>query len=540
MKDSGGAQGFDPADIDFEEAFPSWSRVDTVDPNAGGLGRIVPGSGPSAGAGGGATGPQTSGVGSIRTFTDPSAGGPMDMFWGSLAPFSIFAAFGITVLVVVFVLWTADVDAASVMGLGSAVFVLCAVLLLPAEYYLVKSRLDRPATRLERELRGELPWRPEDDVILAPLRRSVQTVRDAALVATGSHERDQERIIELSTRIDEHAAAERFAVRVAEGLRGAEDMATFATEVARLVREVWPADHVLLLGRAGNDADFQVLFRDGDEGSIPAAAGGTLPCYRKSALPVPIREALRRGFYAESGLPFSHDAAYPEARSFVALSFDHRTPGAGVLLAVSSALITPTAETLRRAQPFFSVGFSRSQYLREMKEAAIRDALTGAFTYDYFLSMLRHEVARSNRYSRPLTCVIVDIDGLRRINEAHGARAGDQVIVEVTQIVQSIIRSSDVLARISGGQLAMLLPECPGDAGVVVAERVLAAMAEHPFIVQRQVVERVTVSIGVSVHPPHGVTALKLVDAAHRALRQAKDEGRNRVALVDESTPPEE
>jgi diguanylate cyclase (GGDEF)-like protein len=114
------------------------------------------------------------------------------------------------------------------------------------------------------------------------------------------------------------------------------------------------------------------------------------------------------------------------------------------------------------------------------------------------------------------------------------------VISEVTQIVQSIIRSSDVLARISGGQLAMLLPECPGDAGVVVAERVLAAMAEHPFIVQRQVVERVTVSIGVSVHPPHGVTALNLVDAAHRALRQAKAEGRNRVALVDESTPPEE
>ena len=257
---------------------------------------------------------------------------------------------------------------------------------------------------------------------------------------------------------------------------------------------------------------------------------------------MPIKEAIRRGFYAESGLPFSHDPAFPEARSFVALSLDHRGAGAGVLLAVSSALVTPTAETLRRAQPFFSVGFSRSQYLREMKEAAIRDALTGAYTYDHFLSMLRHEVARSNRYSRPLTCVIVDIDGLRRINDAHGARAGDQVIGEVAQVVQSIIRSSDVLARISGGQFAMLLPECPGDAGVVVAERVLAAMAEHPFIVQRQVVERVTVSIGVSVHPPHGVTALKLVDAAHRALRQAKSEGGNRVALIDVARrqPPEE
>lgn len=540
MKDTDRPRDFEPADFDFEEAFPSGHGVDSVDPNAGGLGRIVPAPEPPPGAGGGPSGTPGSGLGSVGPFAGAPAGGPMDMFWGSLAPFSIFATFGITVLVVVFVLWTADVDARSVLGLGAAVFLLGAALLLPAEYYLVKSRLDRPVIRLERELRGELPWRPEGDVILAPLRQSVQTVRDAALEATGSRVRDQERIAELYTRIEAHAAAERFAARVAEGLRGAEAMTTFASEVARLVREVWPADHVLLLGRTGSEADFQVLFRDGADGSTPATPGDAPPRYRKAALPVPIKEAIRRGFYAESGLPFSHDPAFPEARSFVALSLDHRTAGAGVLLAVSSALVTPTAETLRRAQPFFSVGFSRSQYLREMKEAAIRDALTGAYTYDHFLSLLRHEVARSNRYSRPLTCVIVDIDGLRRINEAHGAHAGDQVIGEVAQVVQGIIRSSDVLARISGGQFAMLLPECHGDAGVVVAERVLATMAEHPFIVQRQVVERVTVSIGVSVHPPHGITALKLVDAAHRALRQAKDEGRNRVALIDGSTPAEE
>ena len=68
----------------------------------------------------------------------------MDLFWAGLAPFSVFAAFGITVLVVVFVLWTADVDARSVLGLGAAVFLLGVALLLPAEYYLVKSRLDRP------------------------------------------------------------------------------------------------------------------------------------------------------------------------------------------------------------------------------------------------------------------------------------------------------------------------------------------------------------------------------------------------------------
>lgn len=540
MKDTDRPSGIEPPESDFEEAFPSRFGVDVVDSEAGGLGRFVPGPVPPSGAGAGPSGAPVSDADSLGQFASAPAGGPMDLFWAGLAPFSVFAAFGVTVIVIVFVLWTANVDARSVLGLGAAVFLFAVALLVPVEYYLVKSRLDRPVARLERELRGELSWRPEGDVILAPLRRSIRTVRDAASEATASRARDQERIAELHLRIEEHAAGERFAVRVAEGLRGAEVLSTFASEVARLVREVWPADHVLLLGRAGADADFQILFRDSVDGPIPVTPGDGSPQYRKAALPVPVKEAIRRGFYAESGLPFSQDPAFPEARSFVALSLDHRGAGAGVLFAVSSALVTPTTETLRRAQPFFSVGFSRSQYLRETKEAAIRDALTGAYTYDHFLSMLRHEVARGNRYSRPLTCIVVDIDGLRRINDAHGARAGDQVIGEVTQVVQGIIRSSDVLARVSGGQLAMLLPECQGDAGVVVAERVLAAMAEHPFIVQRQVIERVTVSIGVSVHPPHGVTALKLVDAAHRALRQAKSEGRNRVALMDASTPPEE
>jgi len=541
LKDNDRLWGFVATEDDLEEELSARSGVDIVDSDAGGLGRFVPGPGTSAGSAADSSGAPAGGPAGIAPFTGtPVGGGPMDMFWGSLAPFSTFATFGITVLVVVFVLWTADVDARAVLGLGGAVFLLGIALLLPAEYYLVKNRLDRPVMRLERELRGESPWRPEGDVILASLRRTVQTVRDVALEATTSRTRDQERIAELKARLEEHAVAERFAARVAEGVQSAEILTTFASEVAALVREVWPADHVLLLGRAGSDADFQVLFHDGPDGPRPLTPDDGAPHYRKAALPVPIKEAIRRGFYAESGLPFSHDPAFPEARSFVALSLDHRSAGAGVLLAVSSTLVTPTAETLRRAQPFFSVGFSRSQYLREMKEAAIRDALTGAFTYDHFLSLLRHEVARSSRYSRPLTCVIVDIDGLRRINEAHGARAGDQVIGEVAQVVQGIIRSSDVLARVGGGQMAILLPECPGDAGVVVAERVLAAMAEHPFIVQRQVVERVTVSIGVSVLPPQGATALKLVDAAHRALRQAKAGGRNRIALFDGSTQTEE
>lgn len=466
----------------------------------------------------------------------------MDLFWAGLAPFSVFAAFAISGLAVVFVLMTAQSDAQSVLVLAASMFLLASALLLPAEYYLVKSRLDRPVTRLEHELRGELPWRPEGDVLLASLRRSVRAVRDAALEATGAQSGDRERIIELQTHLDEHALADRFAVRVAETLGAAEAMDVFAAAAAELVREVWPADRVVLLGRVGADADLRVLFRDGPGGSASVVAADGGPLYLKGSLPMPMKEALRRGFYAESGLPFSHDPAFPEARSFVAMGLHHHGAAAGVLLAAAVDPVTSTAETLRRVQPFFSVAFSRSLYLLEMEEAAVKDSLTCAYTYDHFLSMLRHEIARSNRYSHPLVCAVIDIDGLRRVNDAHGARAGDQVIAEVAQIVQGLIRSSDLVARISGGRFALMLPECRPEAGTVVAERVLEAIAEHPFIVRPQVVERVTAGIGVAVHPPHGVTALTLVDAAERALRQAQSAGGNAVSVADPDggTPEEE
>ncbi len=464
----------------------------------------------------------------------------MDFFWGSLAPLSLFAAFGLAVLATGFMIWSTEGSSRTLLALGILVFFAGIILLHPTQYYLVRSRLEHPLTRLEHELRGELPWRPEGDMLLGKLRVAVQVVRDSANDSAEALATEREKVAALQARVDEQVAADRFGARVADVLRATERVDQFAAESARLIREVWPAEHVVLLQRDELSTELQVLYQDldGDPVMLHHSDNGA-PRYRKASLPGPIKEALRRGFFAESGLAGSQDPAFPTGRSFVAIALDHRGPGAGVLLAVSPALVTPTAETLRRAQPLFSIGFSRSLYLREVEEAAVRDALTGTYTYDHFLSLLRHEVARSNRYSRPLACLVVDVDGLRRINESHGARTGDRVIAEVAQVVQAAIRSSDMLARISGGRLALLLPETVEEASKVVAERVITKVQEHPFIVQRSVVERVTVSVGIALHPPHGVTALTLVDAAHVALSEAKEAGRNCYSLLEAPARPE-
>lgn len=460
-------------------------------------------------------------------------GGPRDFFWASLAPLSVFAAFSLSVLTLVFATWTTTVEFRELLILGFSVFALSVGLLLPAQYYVVTTRLERPLRRLERELLGETPWRPEGDILFAPLRRAAEHVRQSALAARSGLAREESRVRDLQERVAMQVASERFIARAADGLRSSENASQFALDSAQLVCEVWPAEDVVLLARDADEGELEVLFHIANGELAPVAAPDQSGRrYRRASLPVPLKEAQRRGFFEESGLPFSHDPTFPEARSFVAMALDHRGSATGFLLATTKSLLMPTAEPLRRAQPLFSMAYSRVMYLREMEDAAIRDALTGLYTYDHFLGVMRQEVARSNRYARPVACLMLDVDNLRRINSTYGPGAGDQAIAEVAQLTRGALRSSDTLARLSGGRLAALLPEAGMDACLAVAERVLSTIEEHAFILRRGVVDRVTVTLGLAAHPPFGVTAMALVDAAHVALLEAKASGPNRYAVA--------
>ncbi|MHB9149933.1 MAG: GGDEF domain-containing protein [Thermoleophilia bacterium] len=461
------------------------------------------------------------------------ARGAMDFYWTSLAPFTLLVIFGLSILLFVVVFYRFDAGLSDLLVPSGLVLAVGLLVLLPLEYHLVRVRILRPIERLESELLGRLPWRPDQDTLLASLRHSVVEIR----LALRSMDRDlrlqRERGDDLQARLNERAAADAFADRVAEALRGAESVKQFADEAARLIGSVWPVEDFLLLYREEGQSELSVLVWEhaGAPVELGLAPGG-LPRYPRASLPVPVKEALRRGFYSEAGLPFSQDPAFPEARSFLAMALEHRGGDAGVMLALTSRTDPPSAEPLRRSRPLFSVGFGRAMYLRELGEAEIRDALTGAFTYDHFLTVVRHEIARANRYSRSVACVTIDVDNLRRVNSEHGSAVGDRVIMEVAQVAAGAIRSCDTLARVAGARLSLLLPETDLAASEVVAERVRSRVEEHPFIVASGQVERVTVSLGIAVHPPFGVTAISLVDAAERALADAKRGGRNRVTVA--------
>jgi diguanylate cyclase (GGDEF)-like protein len=464
-------------------------------------------------------------------------GGPRDFFWGSLAPLSVFSAFGLTMLTLVFVVWTADVTTEQILILAVILFATSLGFLLPAELYIVATRLERPLRRLEVELTGGAPWRPEGDVLFAPVRRAAEQVRDSAREARDALAWEQQRVRNLQDRLEGRGASGEFAVHAASVLRPVGGVEQFALVSAHLFGEVWPAENVLLLVQDVVEGELEVICHVRDGEIVPpdpsAQAAGR---YRRASLPAPLKEAQRRGFFAEAGLPFSHDPAIPDARSFVAMALDHRGVGDGYLFASSTVLVPPDVEPIRRASDVFSITFSRVMYARETEDAAIRDTLTGLYRYDHFLTVTRQEVARANRYSRPVGCLMVDVDGLRRINDSYGSGGGDRTIAEVGEIARRLLRSSDMVARLSGGRLAILLPESDEEACLTVAERILATVADHAFILQRGSVERLTVTVGVAVHPPFGVTAMALVDAAHAALLDAKAAGRNRYALAGSAT----
>ena len=170
--------------------------------------------------------------------------------------------------------------------------------------------------------------------------------------------------------------------------------------------------------------------------------------------------------------------------------------------------------------------------------SGVTDVLTGWHNRRYLQSRLQEEIARSQRYRRPLVCLMLDVDHFKRINDEHGHPAGDKVLRELTQRIELQVRASDVTARYGGEEFAVLLPDTAPEDGQRLAERIRDAVAATPMEVRSGHALTVTVSVGIAVAlPPKSATELKslaegLLAEADVALYRAKAEGRNCVRMA--------
>jgi diguanylate cyclase (GGDEF)-like protein len=170
--------------------------------------------------------------------------------------------------------------------------------------------------------------------------------------------------------------------------------------------------------------------------------------------------------------------------------------------------------------------------------SGLTDFLTGWHNRRYLHARLKEELARAQRQGSGLTCLLIDLDRFKQINDQHGHLAGDMALREAAQRVDAHIRDSDAAARFGGDEFVVLAPGISPEQAAALAERIRAAVCESPLEIPGGKSLNLTVSIGVAGivldrnHSDLKAAAEELLAEADAALYRAKQNGRNRVELA--------
>jgi two-component system, cell cycle response regulator len=157
---------------------------------------------------------------------------------------------------------------------------------------------------------------------------------------------------------------------------------------------------------------------------------------------------------------------------------------------------------------------------------AITDPLTGLGNYRRLLGVLNAEIERSGRTRRPFAVLLLDLDGLKKINDRYGHLAGSQALCRLGVVLRLFCRAIDTPARYGGDEFAVILPETTASAARLVASRIrerIATDGEQPAL---------SASIGVSVYPEDGETIEALLQTADGELYRMKNRGAEQPSML--------
>src|SRR5579862_4408107 len=146
---------------------------------------------------------------------------------------------------------------------------------------------------------------------------------------------------------------------------------------------------------------------------------------------------------------------------------------------------------------FLMGGNVEAEYHEEIYRLTIIDGLTDIHNKRYFLEFLDRELARSGRYERPLSLVMMDIDRFKAINEEMGHLGGDFTLRELAARIKGHIRKEELFARYGGEEFAVVLPETSNAGALVLADRLVKVISQQPFQYEDKQFS-VTISAGVT------------------------------------------
>jgi diguanylate cyclase (GGDEF)-like protein len=229
----------------------------------------------------------------------------------------------------------------------------------------------------------------------------------------------------------------------------------------------------------------------------------------------------RRDLNSVAILPLVRQGRYLGSLNLGSVAAGRYIDGAGTVLLEHLAAIV-------------AVCLENSLNYERLKRTGLTDGLTGINNRRFFDQRINEEIERAGRSDETLSCLFIDIDFFKRINDTWGHQQGDAVLHDIAALMQSHLRRSDVLARYGGEEFAMLLGNTDRQGAMDIAERLRRAIATR----DTTSLPEITVSIGVaSIRPTDlpGSTAQQaegLLKAADEALYAAKQQGRNRVSCA--------
>ncbi|MBU3189812.1 diguanylate cyclase [Clostridium bowmanii] len=167
--------------------------------------------------------------------------------------------------------------------------------------------------------------------------------------------------------------------------------------------------------------------------------------------------------------------------------------------------------------------------LNRLEQESTIDFLTGLNNVRQFDNSLNESFINVKNKNERLSILIIDIDFFKKVNDTYGHLAGDSVLQQLGIILSTYCRSFDIVSRIGGEEFSVILPDCPNQQALEVAERLRIAVEIHEFILPDKNKINITISIGAATYPDNVSDLDNLISEGDNALYSAKRSGRNKV-----------